>query len=117
MEERISGLEGQVEAVNISIKKMLNLKDSKHRTSRKSGMSWQRKNHINNRHRRRRRRNPGERHRQYLTKAQTNCCNKEGDDYQGVNSIPNMKETGPEEKLSLLYNNSNINCTEERKDI
>ena len=42
---------------------------------------------------------------------------KEGDDYQGVNSIPNMKETGPEEKLSLLYNNSNINCTEERKDI
>jgi hypothetical protein len=42
MEERISGLECQVEAMDVSRKKKkLNLKESKHHgTSRQSGISW-----------------------------------------------------------------------------
>ena len=95
--------------------KMLNLKESKYTLSMKSGISWQIKNHMNNRHRRRRR-NPDERHRQYFNKR-INFCVKERDDYQSASSIEHMKETGQEEKLSVLYNNSSIECTEQRRDI
>jgi hypothetical protein len=52
-----------------------------------------------------------------LTKAYMNCCAKESDDYQGASSILNRKETGPEDKLSMLYIITNINCSEQRKDI
>jgi hypothetical protein len=52
-----------------------------------------------------------------LTKAYMNCCVKESDDYQGTSSILNMKETGPEEKLSMLCIITNINCSEQSKDI
>jgi hypothetical protein len=46
-----------------------------------------------------------------------NCCAKESDDYQGLSSILNMKEIGPEEKPSMLYIITNINFSEQRKDI